>query len=67
MIHEYEYTPDELARGRFLRHFMAVDKRGDDITEEQLAIPAGAERPLPKTRVIVRPRRVEPASSTPSD
>lgn len=55
-----EYSNDELARGRFLRHFMGLDKRAEDTTEEQLAIPAGTERPLPKTRVIVRPRGHKP-------
>ncbi len=56
-----DYTPDELRRGRFLRHFMGLDKRIDeDPTDEMLAIPAGAE--FPKTRETVRPGRMRRAS-----
>ena len=56
-----DYTPDELRRGRFLRHFMGLEKWiGDDPTEEQYAIPAGAE--FPKTRETARPGRLKRAS-----
>lgn len=56
-----DYTPDELLRGRFLRHFMGLDHRNDDPTEEQEALPAEDLTP-PKTRETKRPTRLRPSN-----
>lgn len=55
-----DYTPDELLRGRFLRHFMGLDKADqDDATVEDVAVPADYD--LPKTRETPRPERLRPS------
>ncbi len=55
-----EYTPDELLRGRFLRHFMGLEKAdNDDATLEEVAVPADYDPP--KTRETPRPERLRPS------
>lgn len=56
-----DYTPDELLRGRFLRHFMGLENEVDDATEEDEALTAHALN-LPKTRESERPKRLHPTS-----
>ena len=50
-----DYTPDELRRGRFLRHFMGLETLGptDEPAEE-------SHEECPKTRETVRPGRTRP-------
>jgi|GEM_PF-2950014 len=62
-MHLRDYTPDELLRGRFLRHFMGLDRRLEDPTEETEALPADARENPPKTRETARPTRYCPAAS----
>ncbi len=56
-----DYTPDELLRGRFLRHFMGLEQseQDDDATLEEVAVPADYD--LPKTRETPRPERLRPS------
>ena len=55
------YTPDELLRGRFLRHFMGLENDVEETTEEDEALTAH-ELNLPKTRETERPQRLLPTA-----
>ncbi len=57
-----DYTPDELLRGRFLRHFMGLDNQVDQADEVGFEAEGVERTPLPKTRETERPQRLHPTS-----